>query len=297
MTRIADAPPATEHLDLGTDRLAVHAYPEPERGPDGSEDAPILVLWPAMGVPARYYRHLAATLRERGLGVVVADLRGTGASTPPPSRASRHGLAELVDDVGAVLAHVRTRAPGRKLLLLGHSLGGQAALLHAALRPESEVDGVILVAVGLPYWRAYPGGRKVGVLGFTQAIAGVTALLRVWPGWGFGGVQARGVIRDWGYTARRGRYPRLRGADAEAALGRLTTPVLAVSVDDDQFTPFPTVDHLCAKLTAAPVERVHFSADEAGAPLDHFLWVRASAPLATRIADFVSRLPDAERRP
>jgi len=82
-----------------------------------------------------------------------------------------------------------------------------------------------------------------------------------------------------------------------AALARLATPVLAVSVDDDQFTPFPTVDHLCAKLTAAPVERVHFSADEAGAPLDHFLWVRASAPLATRIADFVSRLPDAERRP
>src|SRR4051812_22269272 len=110
MTQTADAPPATEHLDIGTDRLAVHAHPEPPQPEPTDPAAPILVVWPPMGVPARYYRQLAAALRERGLGVVVADLRGTGESSPKPSRASRHGLAELVDDVGAVLAHVRTRA-------------------------------------------------------------------------------------------------------------------------------------------------------------------------------------------
>jgi predicted alpha/beta hydrolase len=294
MTRTADPRPTIEYtqqfLDRGGDRLGVQVYPEPGTTPEGDgAPAPLAVIWPAMGVPARYYRPFAAALRERGLAVVVVDLRGTGASTPAPSRGSRYGYAELVDDVGAVLAHLRAGAPDRPVYLVGHSLGGQAALLHAALTDESDVDGLALVAVGLPYWRVYPRRVRVGVLGFTQAIAGVTALLRVWPGWSFGGVQARGVIRDWAFSARHGRYPRLRGEDTQAALGRLALPVLAISVDDDQFTPSPTVDHLCAMLGSAHLERVHVTAAEAGARLDHFLWVRACAPIAARVAAFVRR--------
>jgi predicted alpha/beta hydrolase len=129
------------------------------------------------------------------------------------------------------------------------------------------------------------------VLPYTQGIAGVAALLRVWPGWGFGGRQARGVIRDWAYTARTGRFPRLGGADAEAAVRGLTTPVLAVSVEGDAYTPAAVMDHLCAKLTGTPVSRVHYTVTEAGGPLDHFRWVRAAGPLADRIADFATGTP------
>ena len=66
------------------------------------------------------------------------------------------------------------------------------------------------------------------------------------------------------------------------------TPVLAISVDDDKYTPAPTLDHLCAKMAAASVERVHVTAGEAGAPLDHFKWVRAAGPIASRVATFAS---------
>src|SRR5262245_30265251 len=71
-----------EYVDRGGERLGVQIYPEP--------DAPraVLVVWPAMGVPARYYRRFAVELRRAGFAVVVADLRGTGASTPQPSRRS-----------------------------------------------------------------------------------------------------------------------------------------------------------------------------------------------------------------
>ena len=67
---------AIEYLDRGTDRLAVHVYP------DGG--GPVALVLPAMGVPARYYRPFAGHLRDAGLAVLVADLRGTGDSTPPP---------------------------------------------------------------------------------------------------------------------------------------------------------------------------------------------------------------------
>jgi predicted alpha/beta hydrolase len=272
-----------EWVDRGTDRLGVHVYPD-------AGDGPLVVVWPAMGVPARYYRPFAADLLVAGLAVAVADLRGTGTSTPRPARASRYGYPELVADVGAVLDALKPRADGRPVLLLGHSLGGQACALHLALAgPESTVDGLVLVAVGLPYWRDYRTGWRT-ILPMTQGINAVSALLGGWPGWRFGGRQARGVIRDWAYTARTGRYPALDGVDVEAALATVRTPVLAVDVEHDRYTPPSTVDRLCGKLRAAPVEREHYTVEKAGGRLDHFRWVRAAGPLAARIATFAAGL-------
>ncbi|SCG63748.1 Predicted alpha/beta hydrolase [Micromonospora echinaurantiaca] len=283
----ATAEYAQEFVEVDGARIGIQVYPEPA----GVPAAPVVVIWPAMGVRARYYRPFAVALRAAGLAVVVADLRGTGESTPRPSRACRYGYAELATDVGAVLAALKPRLDGRRTVLLGHSLGGQVSLLHLALHGTDAVDGLALVAVGIPYWRSYPGRRRFGVLPYTQGIAATARLLGVWPGWGFGGRQARGVIRDWAHTARTGRFPRLDGADAETAVRAVRTPVLAVSVDDDQYTPHGTMDALCAKLVAAPVTRERYTVAEAGAPLDHFTWVRAATPLAARVAAFTAGLP------
>lgn len=274
----------TQEYVEGAHRLGLHVYPDP------SQDAPVVVLWPAMGVPARYYRPFAAELCRAGCAVIVADLRGTGSSTPAPSRRHRYGYADLASDVGAVLDALKSRLDGRRVMLLGHSLGGQVCALYLAMNSDARVDGLALVAVGLPYHRAYPR-RGLGVLATTQGIAAVSAVLRVWPGWGFGGRQARGVIRDWAYTARTGRFPRLDGVDVEAALRTVSTPVLAVGVDHDQYTPAATTDYLVAKLAAAPVTRERYTTDEAGAPLDHFRWARVGGPLAARIATFARGLP------
>ncbi|MDG4818416.1 alpha/beta fold hydrolase [Micromonospora sp. WMMD956] len=278
-----------EYVDVDGARLGVQVHPEP----DGPPGAPVVVIWPAMGVRARYYRPFAAHLRDAGLAVVVADLRGTGESTPAPSRACRYGYAELAADVGAVLAALKPRLDGRPTILLGHSLGGQAALLHLALHGTGAVDGLALVAVGVPYWRHYQGPRRFGVLPYSQGIAATARLLGVWPGWGFGGRQARGVIRDWAYTARAGRFPALDGVDVEAALRTLDLPVLALSVDDDQYTPHAALDHLCGKLPVATVVRERLTSAQVGASLDHFAWVRASGPVAARVAAWAAGLPKA----
>ncbi len=275
-----------DYVDLGTDRLGLHHYPPSDQPDAAGQPATVATIWPAMGVPARYYKPFAGHLRAQGMQVTVADLRGTGSSTPAASRHSRYGLGDLVDDVGAVQEAVRARYGRRRELLVGHSLGGQAIVLHEALSEQPTVDAIALVAVGLPYFRRYPPRRAAAVLPYTQAIAAVSSVLGVWPGWTFGGRQARGVIQDWAYTARHGRYPRLDGVDAEAALATVSTPILAISVETDQYTPSATMDHLLGKLTKAPVTRGHYSAAEAGAALDHFRWVRASAPLAARIAAF-----------
>ncbi|GGM66427.1 alpha/beta fold hydrolase [Dactylosporangium sucinum] len=276
-----------ELLDRGTDRLALHTFAPV------AEDAPTLaVLWPAMGVPARYYRPFAQSLASHGVAVTVADLRGTGASTPRASAASRYGFAELADDVDAVLEHLKPARAGRRTVLIGHSLGGQMCALHLALRgTSSDVSGLALLAVGLPYWRSYPASRRAQILAMTQVLAAGSAVLRHWPGWAFGGRQARGVIADWAYTARAGRYRPIAGVDVEAALSRVTTPVLAVDVEGDQYTPAATVDRLTSKLTSSEVRREHYTAAEAGTRIDHFTWAKNGAPLAARVAAWTASLP------
>ena len=265
-----------QFVDRGTDRIALHRYPSP------ADTAPVALVLPAMGTPARFYRPLAESLGEAGFAAVVADLRGTGDSTPRPSRRSGYDYADLADDVGAVIEALKPDYADRRIILVGHSLGGQAGLLHVATTPDAGVDGVGLVAVALPYWRAYPA-RRLGTLVFTQAIGAVGTLLRVWPGWAFGGRQARGVMRDWAETARTGRFPHLRGVDAEAAVARLTTPVLAVSVDGDAYTPHGTVDHTVSKLAKASVRRERLGTITAEGRPAHFAWVRSPSPITTLI--------------
>ena len=331
----ADAPTGSlpytrEYLDLPVPpnargesyRLALHVYPDP------GGDAPVVIIFPAMGTPARFYRPFAQRLGADGIAVVVVDLRGTGESRPTASRADRYGYLDLAGDVGTVLEALKPRLDGRRYYLLGHSLGGQVSTVHlartaaaggsartaaaggsartaaaggsartaaaggsahtAASSGSAPGDGgpagLILVAVGLPYYRSYPRGRRLGVLAFSQSIVGISALCGVWPGWAFGGKQSRQVILDWGYTARHGRFPDHVATRADLALVR--TPVLAISVGRDFYTPHEVLDLLCAQLPAAPLTRVRL--DD---PLDHFSWVRQPDAVAEHVSSYVRGTP------
>ncbi|MEV0123497.1 alpha/beta fold hydrolase [Streptomyces sp. NPDC050703] len=285
-------------------RVPVRALraPEPERFlPSGSAPAPgpppapALLVLPAMGTPARFYRRFAHDLHGEGLTVLTADLRGQGEATPLATDpdALGHGYRELVEeDLPAVLAAIRAElGPEPPLYLLGHSLGGQLALLYAASGRGPRVAGVALVASGSVYFRAYGPLRGPALLLGELLVAGVSTVLGRWPGsrLGFGGDQPKGVMRDWARQGRTGRYaPRGATLDYEAALAVLDVPVLAVSVEHDTLAPASALDHLLAKTPRVRLTRRHYTAQEAGGHLDHFAWTRTGTPLAKQIASWAT---------
>ncbi|MFJ6378502.1 alpha/beta fold hydrolase [Kitasatospora sp. NPDC092039] len=266
-------------------RLTVRALARPEPG------APVVIVLPAMGTAARHYAPLVRALHAAGLSVATCDLRGHGESRPQPRRGVAFGFRELVEhDFGAVLDAVAGAFPGAPRLLLGHSLGGQLGLVHCGVfRPR--IAGAVLVASGSAWYRTF--GLRAGLrrLALSQFSIVASAAVGHWPGerFGFGGRESARLMRDWARQMRTGRY-RVRGAvtDYERALARVDLPVLAVDVQGDELAPPRAVDHLCAKLPSARVERWSYTAEQAdGRELDHFRWIRHNRGLVERIAPWM----------
>ena len=87
------------------------------------------------------YADVAAYLTERGYVVEALDLRGHGRSSG--ERVTIQSTDDFHDDLGAFLERVRERNPGRKLFLLGHSMGGGVVTSYVIMR-RPKLDGVML---------------------------------------------------------------------------------------------------------------------------------------------------------
>ena len=258
------------------------------------DETPTVLCFPAMGVRASYYRPLAAALCERGLPAVTVDLRGSGTSSVRAGRRTDFGYREVVEiDFPAVLAAVREELPGRRVFALGHSLGGQLACLFAAARPTS-LAGLVLIASCSIYYRCWKFPGDLSLLALAQTAKWTARVLGFFPGHlvRFGGREARGLVADWAFQGRTGRYE-VAGSrlDFEALLPRLTLPILAISFGDDAYAPSGAVHHLLGKMAAAPVTHHHLTPEELGvAAVGHFGWVRLADRLLPRIEGWLGLL-------
>lgn len=247
------------------------------------------LLWlPALGVPARHYLPLAEDLAGHGIAVWVHEWRGNGSSSVRASRHCDWGYAELlVVDIPASLRAVSAAARARPVWLGGHSLGGQLAILRAAMGAPG-VGGLALVGSGIPWWRVFPERWKVALAALL--IPAVAGILGHFPGRriGFGGREARGVMADWGRIARSGLF-QVPGAgmDLEQACRALRLPITALVLADDWLAPRSALDALLAKAPDAPRQVQVLSAGELGVPADHFAWMKAPHAVAGVLAGSV----------
>ena len=236
------------------------------------------LLWlPAMGVAAKHYLPFAEALSARGVAVGVHEWRGHGSSTVRAGHDRDWGYRTLLeDDLPAALAAMRAACPDSAAIVGGHSLGAQLATCMLALRPDA-AQRLWLVAGGAPYWRTFPGPRG-WLLPLAYRFAPWLADRRGHlPGRtiGFGGREARGVIRDWARSGLSGRYA---GAgmtvDLEAALHGVQAAVDAVRLADDWLVPPGSLDWLLGKLRPVSVRREVLDAARLGVHADHFAWMR-----------------------
>lgn len=85
-------------------------------------------------------------LAKRGIACVINDHRGHGNSVRDDRDLGyfyKNGARALVDDLHQITDMMRSRWPGKKLVLFGHSMGSLAVRAYAG-RFDREIDGLIV---------------------------------------------------------------------------------------------------------------------------------------------------------
>ena len=254
-------------------------------------NAPAILIQPAMGVRAGYYRLLAEALRDAGCHAGIAELRGHEAHDDArrPGWGYDFGYHHMLhEDWPQAVAAMKARFPGSRFYLLGHSLGAQVSCLYAS-QHQAELDGLILIACSSVEWRLW----GFGFLLFSQAAGLSGRLVGHFPGkaFRFAGREARSVMADWARQARTGRFmfgqPRL---DYEPALGNVTLPVLGISLEGDFFASRRAFDGLVNKMPKAALERHHLDPKALGFEgIDHFRWARKPALVLPTIRQWLAK--------
>ena len=265
-------PPAIERLEFAAlDGLALGGTLFRPDAPNGSA----VVIHAASGVRQEYYGKFAAYLAERGFTTLTFDYRGIGRSRPKDLRGFNARMSEwATHDAAGALDLLQRVSPGARLLVVGHSFGGQCL----GVVPGSErYSGLLAVASQSGYWRHWSGPGRAGMWLATHVVLpGLSKALGYFPAQrlGQGEDLPAGVASEWASWCRHPGY--IVGAlDAHAQYARLRLPLRAIWLADDSYAPLPAVRALLGFYPSAPGEIVEVHPRLVGAErIGHFGFFR-----------------------
>lgn len=241
-----------------------------------NKECPItFLIVPAMGIRASYYHSFCHQLQHH-YNVVSCDWRGQGYSSIRPSYQHDFGYKALVEDMYENVSKARSIFPSSKLIVLGHSLGGQVGSLFAA-RYADMLDGLIILASSLPYYKGWKGREKWRLWVGAHLLYPLCFFWGYYPGhiFGFAGREARTVMRDWSRHARTGNYTLLNDPfDYEEGLQKYAKPLLAIGMENDALARPQSIDNLLYKFKQANKTKNILSPD-VYPTIDHFNWVKS----------------------
>jgi alpha-beta hydrolase superfamily lysophospholipase len=123
--------------------------------PDGETKAALAVVH-GYGEHSGRYLNPVNYFTPRGYALYAFDLRGHGKSAGQRGHINR--FDEYLSDTDTFLKLVREQQPGRKVFLLGHSLGGLIVAAYAEDHP-GELPGLIMSSAFLQFKIKVPGWK------------------------------------------------------------------------------------------------------------------------------------------
>jgi predicted alpha/beta hydrolase len=254
--------------------------------------APVVVIFPALGVKANYYRHYAHALSQKNIHLITIDHRGHGNSSVRPSRKINFGYCEQIEiEYAAILKKVKEIFPQSKIIIMGHSLGGQMGSMFVS-RYNNLADGIILNASCSVYYKGWGNVKGIGVLWFAKFSNWLAQTLGYYPGHkvGFGSVEARGIITDWYYTAHSANFAAHGSSyNYDKAMRELQKPLLALSYEGDASAPPLALKYLTDKFQSSLVT-THHVVHPHGKKYNHYSWIREPDASMQLVVDWVKNI-------
>jgi predicted alpha/beta hydrolase len=240
-----------------------------------------VVISSATAVRRGYYDSFARFLAGRGFAVLTYDYRGIGGSRPASLRGFQARLLHWGErDLAGVLDQAADRLRPTRLLVVGHSVGGQLLGLADSAR---RVDGLLAVAAQNGYW-----GHWSGVTRWQAAVRWhllMPALARAFgylPGWtGIKEDLPGGVAREWAAWCRSRDFLLAGHPERRAGFERFDRPILAYGLTDDPYAPRKAIEALLALYCHAPATYREIAPRDAGVPaIGHFGFFRETVGAA-----------------
>lgn len=209
---------------------------------------PILVC-PATGITTSFYHHFNLWLQSQGYDVLCFDFRGIGASLHGPLKQSKASIVQWGQlDIPAAIDALLARTYAEKVILLGHSAGGQ---LLGIMPNYDKVAKVVAVAGSTGHVRGLKGrSRILGPVMFDI----IFPIAR--PFLGYGPTQAIGmgenlpkdVAREWAqFCSKPGYAINAIGKQIDPSLDyhrKIECPITAIWATDDEIASEANVKDL-----------------------------------------------------
>jgi pimeloyl-ACP methyl ester carboxylesterase len=237
-------------------RYRVRTWGQPQPGV-----APLVLVHGWMDVGASYQFVVDAFSQAffAGRHIIAPDWRGFGHSMPP-TPCDHYTFADYLGDLDAVLDHLVPA--GQSIDLVGHSMGGNIAMLYAGARPTRIRRLVNLEGFGLPATQAAQAPRRIGkwldelkdlrsgaiaLKTYDSQSAVAARLQKTNPR--LGADKAQWLAGEWAAPNAEGRWAILGDAahkvvnpalfqvdEALAHYAAITAPVLAVEATEDSLS-------------------------------------------------------------
>lgn len=277
-----------ESLDLRTrDGWSLRAN---LHSPSGAPEGVAVLAHALLARRTSFYRPKAASLAtllvDCGWRVVAFDFRGHGDSRPTPREGGAFGYDEFVrHDMAAVCEFAREQAgPGEPVVVVGHSLGGHAALV-AQGSGAARIDAIVGFGAAPPFLRAHEPSPARWWAKRTLFASMLAVARRV------GRFPARAMrlgsddttlacCEDFERYARTDRWASRDGrVDYLAALRNVRIPVLHVASEANRFECVPVCADRFAACSGGPREVLRVTRGDDGAPPPSHMGLVTSAHL------------------
>jgi pimeloyl-ACP methyl ester carboxylesterase len=225
-------PARTESIRIRTLNYHVRLWGEAR-----SDAAPLVLLhgWMDVGASYQFVVDAFGAAFAQGRQIIAPDWRGFGLSLPPSPCDSYH-FADYLADLDQLLDHY---AAGRSVDLVGHSMGGNVAMMYAGARPARIRRLVNLEG----QWER----GEMELTHYDSADGVALRLMKTNPR--LAGDKATWLARHWAREGRDGRWHILGEAAHKVASAQLyrvdealalhasiTAPVLSVEASDDSLS-------------------------------------------------------------
>lgn len=251
----------------------------------GQGDTAVLLLHGIGGGRSIWNAQASGTLQavaDAGFHALALDLPGYGDSEAlgPPS------MDAFVAAVQAVIDHVQVK----RVVLLGHSMGGMVAQEFAARWPE-RVHGLVLACTSALFgkpdgaWQQQFIAERLAPLDAGLGMAGMAD--RLVPGLvsptasAAARQSARDVMARVPEPTYRAALKTIAGFDRREALGAIRVPALLLAAEHDRTAPPEVMQRMAARIAGSEYRCL--------ADAGHIANVEAPAAFNAAVVDFLSR--------